>query len=237
MLTLQLKRFSIRNVINKLTTRCSNESEETMKIGVIGANGNAGSRIVKEGLERGLEVVAIVRGENKSQASKVLQKDLFDLTKEDIKDFDVLVDGFAAWRDEDLPLHTKSLEHLTSILEGTKTRFVIVGGAGCIYLDESHRLQLVDTPDFPKEYYPLAKAMAEGLAFLRTSKYTDWTYVSPAADFDAEGERRGSYQLAGEIFSVNEKGESYISYEDYAIGIIDEVIAGKYIGKRISFFS
>ena len=108
-----------------------------MKIAVVAANGKAGQAIVAEALERGHEVTAIVRGENKTKADKVLVKDLFDLTKEDLAGFDVVVTAFGAYTPETLPQHTTSLEHLAGLLENSSTRLLVVGGAGSLYLDDS----------------------------------------------------------------------------------------------------
>ena len=138
-----------------------------MKIAVICANGKAGKLIVKEAVDRGLDVTAVVRGENQTAAQKVLQKDLFDLTADDLKDFDVVIDAFGAWTPETLPLHT-------------------------------------------------------------------WTFISPAADFRADGERTGKYILGGEELTLNAKGESVISYADYAIAMVDEAVNGSHIRQRIS---
>jgi len=79
-----------------------------MKVGVICANGKAGKLIVKEAVERGLDVTAIARGENKSVADKAIVKDLFDLTAKDLKEFDVVVDAFGAWTEDALPKHGSS---------------------------------------------------------------------------------------------------------------------------------
>ena len=92
-----------------------------MKMAVVCANGKAGKLIVKEAVERGLDVTAIVRGENRSAAKGALVKDLFDLTSADLKGFDVVVDAFGAWTPETLPLHSTSLKHLCDILSGTDT--------------------------------------------------------------------------------------------------------------------
>ncbi len=80
-----------------------------MKIAVVCANGKAGKLITNEAVNRGFDVTAVVRSENKTNAKKVILKDLFDLTKEDLKDFDVVVDAFGAWTPETLPLHSTSL--------------------------------------------------------------------------------------------------------------------------------
>ena len=179
-----------------------------MKAAVVCANGKAGKLIVKEAVERDLDVTAIVRGENQSAAQKVIRKDLFDLTEEDLKQFDVVVDAFGAWTEETLPQHSTSLKHLCDILSGTETRLLVVGGAGSLYVNPEHTACVADGPDFPDAFKPLAAAMAKALGELRERKDVRWTYISPAGDFQAEGERTGSYILGGEELTLNEKGES-----------------------------
>ena len=100
------------------------------KIAVVCANGKAGRLIVKEAVERGMDVTAVVRKENQTKAQHVLQKDLFDLTAKDLESFDAVVDAFGAWTEETLPLHSTSLKHLCDILSGKQTRLLVVGGAG-----------------------------------------------------------------------------------------------------------
>ena len=205
-----------------------------MKIAVICANGKAGKLIVKEAVSRGLDVTAVVRGENATEAKEVLKKDLFDLTADDLKEFDVVIDAFGAWTEETLPLHSTSLKHLCDILSGTDTRLLIVGGAGSLYVNPEHTVCVADGPDFPDAFKPLASAMAKSLSELRERKDVKWTYISPAGDFQAEGERTGKYILGGEELTLNSKGESIISYADYAIAMVDEAVNGNHIQKRIS---
>ncbi|MGI6011149.1 MAG: NAD(P)-dependent oxidoreductase [Ruminococcus sp.] len=205
-----------------------------MKIAVICANGKAGKLIVKEAVDRGLNVTAIVRGENHSAADEVIQKDLFDLTAEDLAGFDVVIDAFGAWTEETLPLHSTSLTHLCDILSGTDTRLLVVGGAGSLYVNPEHTLQVADGPDFPDMFKPLAAAMASALLKLRQRSDVNWTYLSPAGDFQADGERSGKYLLGGEELKLNSRGESVISYADYAIAMIDEAVKGNHIRQRIS---
>ncbi|KXT74366.1 Rrf2-linked NADH-flavin reductase [Streptococcus sp. DD10] len=205
-----------------------------MKIAVIAANGQAGRRIVAEAIHRGHDVTAIVRTENQTKAEQVIQKDLFNLTKEDLVGFDVVVSAFGAFTPETLPLHSQSIHHFDELLSGSETRLLIVGGAGSLYLDESLTTRLLDTPDFPEEFKPLASAQAEELDVIRTKKNLQWTFVSPAADFVIEGERTGDYILAGEIFATNKEGISQLSYDDYAIAMVDEIEGGKHIQERIS---
>ena len=205
-----------------------------MKIAVICANGKAGKLIVQEAVNRGLDVTAVVRSDNTTAAQKVLKKDLFDLTAADVKDFDVVIDAFGAWTEDTLPLHSTSLKHLCDILSGTDTRLLVVGGAGSLYVNPEHTMCVADGPDFPAIFKPLAAAMAKALDELRQRTDVKWTYISPAGDFQAEGERTGKYILGGEELTLNSKGESIISYADYAIAIVDEAVKGNNMQKRIS---
>lgn len=205
-----------------------------MKIAVVCANGKAGQLITKEALERGLDVTAVVRGENKSAASQWISRDILDITPEDLKGFDAVVDAFGAWTEDTLPLHSETLKVLCDALSGTDTRLLVVGGAGSLYVNKEHTACVADGPDFPDMFKPLAAAMAKALAELRQRKDVKWTYISPAGDFQAEGERSGEYLLGGEELILNERGESIISYGDYAIAMVDEIVKGNHIQERIS---
>lgn len=204
-----------------------------MKVLVVCANGKVGRLVVKEALARGMDVTAAVRGDNQSAADKVIQKDLFALTKEDVAGFDTVVDAFGVWTPETLSLHTTSLMHLADILIGTEPRLLVVGGAGSLYLDESHTSQVKDTAK-GTPYYPLMEAMGEALTALRTRQDVDWTYISPAANFVEDGPRTGTYTLCGEEFSTNDAGESWISYADFAVAMVDEIEKGNHHHQRIS---
>lgn len=211
--------------------------EFKMKIAVICANGKAGRLIVKEAVERGLDVTAVVREDNQTMAQNVLKKDLFDLTAADLNGFDAVIDAFGAWTEAALPLHSTSLKHLCDILSGTDIRLLVVGGAGSLYVNSEHTACVADGPDFPDSFKPLATAMAKALGELRQRKDVKWTYISPAGDFQAEGIRTGKYILGGEELTLNSKGESVISYADYAIAMVDEATKGTNIQKRISVVS
>lgn len=205
-----------------------------MKIAVICANGKAGKLIVKEAVDRGFDVTAVARGDNQTAAQKVIKKDLFDLNADDLKGFDVVIDAFGAWTEETLSQHSTSLKHLCDILSGTQTRLLVVGGAGSLYVNPEHTACVADGADFPDAFKPLAAAMAKALGELRQRNDVKWTYISPAGDFQADGERTGKYILGGEELTLNSKGESVISYADYAIAMIDEATKGNNIQKRIS---
>lgn len=205
-----------------------------MKIAVVCANGKAGKLIVQEAVDRGLDVTAVVRGQNQTAAAKAIQKDLFDLTAGDLAGFDVVIDAFGAWTEKTLPQHSTSLKHLCDILSGTDTRLLVVGGAGSLYVNPEHTACVADGSDFPDAFKPLAAAMAKALAELRARTDVKWTYISPAGDFQADGARTGKYILGGEELTLNSKGESVISYADYAIAMVDEAVGGDHIRQRIS---
>ena len=123
--------------------------------------------------------------------------------------------------------------HLVNVLEGTSTRLIVVGGAGTLFVD-SNGTMLMDTQDFPAAYMGVAKATAESYFELKGSTNVLWTYVSPAGDYDANGARTGKYVLGGDDLILNSKNESYISYADLALAIIDELKNKKFIQKRFT---
>ena len=206
-----------------------------MKIAVAAATGKAGRMIVKEAKERGFEVTAFARRNAEIDgADQVVVKDIFDLTKDDLAGFDAVVDAFGAWTEDVLPQHSTTLAHLCDVLSGTDVRLLVVGGAGSLFVDPEHTMTVSDGPDFPDIFKPLAAAMAKALGELREREDVKWTYISPAGDFHADGERSGKYILGGEELTLNSRGESIISYADYAIAMVDEIEKGDHIRQRIS---
>lgn len=206
-----------------------------MKIAVVAATGRVARKVVKEAKERGFQVVAFARNNVEIDgADEVIVKDIFDLTREDLNGFDAVVDAFGAWTPETLSQHSTTLAHLCDCLSGSDTRLLVVGGAGSLYVNPEHTACVADGPNFPDMFKPLAGAMAKALGELRERKDVKWTYISPAGDFQADGERSGEYILGGEELTLNERGESVISYADYAIAMVDEIEKGNHIQQRIS---
>ena len=205
-----------------------------MKVAIIGANGKSGSNLVQEALKQGYDITAIVRNkEYKNGDVKVVYKDIFELTKADIAGFDAVISAFAAWTPETFPLHKKVAKHLADALSGTKTRLIIVGGAGTLLVDNQGTMAM-DTPGFPPEYMGVAKATAESFFELKGRTDVLWTYVSPAGDYDADGARTGKYVLGNDHVILNSKNESYISYADLALAVIDELKNGAFVQKRFT---
>jgi uncharacterized protein len=213
-----------------------NQKEElTMKIGIIGATGKSGKLITQEALHRGHEVTAIVRSPEKvdNKDVDIVKKDIFDMKTEDIKEFDVVVNAYNSPQGEE-HLHIKAHRVLINAFQGTDTRLIVVGGAGSLYVDEEQTTHLYDTPDFPDFVYPLASNMGKALDELKQTEDVKWTHLSPAAMFDPEGKRTGSYQKGKENVITNKAGESYISYADYAIALLDEIENPEHIEERFT---
>ena len=210
-----------------------------MKIGIIGATGKAGNLIVKEASERGHEVTAIVRNAAKLADEKVtvLEKDVFDLKAEDLQEFDVIVNAFGAPAGQE-HLHVDAGRVLIEAMKGAPaTRLIVVGGAGSLFVDEAQTVRLIETPEFPQEYFATASNQGKNFADLQNASDIKWTFISPAAFFNPEGKRTGSYQKGKDNLIVNSKGDSYISYADYAIAVLDEIESPQHINERFTVIS
>ncbi|EMT53839.1 putative oxidoreductase [Brevibacillus borstelensis AK1] len=210
-----------------------------MKIGVIGATGKAGSLIAKEAIERGHEVTAIVRNASKLTAPKmaVLEKDVFQLTAEDLKAFDVVVNAFGAAPGSE-HLHVEAGRVLIEALKAApSTRLIVVGGAGSLFVDEAKTTRVMETPDFPKEYLATAQNQGKNLEDLQQSTGIQWTFISPSAFFDPQGKRTGAYQKGKDHLLVNAKGQSYVSYADFAIAVLDEIENPQHRNERFTVSS
>lgn len=206
-----------------------------MKIAVIGASGKAGRLIVQEALNRGHEVTAIVRDASKVKRTdvKVVQKSIFDLTSEDLRPFDVVVNAFGAPVGEE-QAHVDAGHALIEALKGTDVRAIIVGGAGSLYTDDSKTVKVLAAPGFPDLFKPTARGQARNLEELRSTTGIKWTFISPSAVFDPAGKRTGKYRTGKDVLLVNAKGDSYISYADFAIAVLDEIENPQHVNERFT---
>ncbi|WP_270995764.1 NAD(P)-dependent oxidoreductase [Listeria seeligeri] len=209
-----------------------------MKIGIIGATGRAGSKILEEAKDRGHKVTAIVRNAGKiTQTHKdinILQKDIFDLTLSDVSDLNVVVDAYGV-SPEEADKHVTSLNHLMRILNGTVSpRLLVVGGAASLQIDDDGNTLLESKGLKEAPYFPTAEAQAKQLTNLKENEsHFSWTYVSPPAMFEP-GERTGSYQSGKNHLLFNSEGNSFISMEDFAIAIVDEIEKPNHLNERFT---
>ena len=205
-----------------------------MKLAIIAASGKQGLALLNEAISRGLDVTAIVRDASKiSQNVPVLAKDVLALSRDDLAAFDVVINAFGA-PSELSHLHVTVGQHLMALLQGTATRLLVVGGAGSLFVNAEHSLRLIDTPEFPDVYKPIASNQGQNLQDLQAASDLNWAFLSPAAFFDPAGKHTGRYTLGGDELLLNNEGNSYVSYADYATAMIDEATAPKHLNQRFS---
>ncbi|HEY3328387.1 MAG TPA: NAD(P)-dependent oxidoreductase [Capsulimonadaceae bacterium] len=200
-----------------------------MKIAVIGASGNAGSRITVELARRGHAVTAIARHAN----AIAVQAGVTPI-QADIADRASLA---AAVAGHDVVVHSVHflVTNLPNVVAALKTasvkRLLVVGGAGSLQVAPG--VDLVDTPEFPPIYKAESLAGREFLSALRNEHDLDWTFISPSAFF-APGERTGKFRLGTDTLLVAKNGESSISMEDFAIALVDEIETPKHVRARFT---
>ncbi|MGN1096059.1 MAG: NAD(P)-dependent oxidoreductase [Eubacteriales bacterium] len=207
-----------------------------MKIGIIGANGKQGRMLCREAMSRGHNVCAIIRGGAPSEnVDRVLVRDLFSLERQDIEGLDVLISAFGSGFDADPSINRRAIDHLIEMTQNSGVALQIVGGAGSLFTDSTHTKRVYELPEHPAFLKGISENMAKGLSDLQNSRGVVFTYVCPSLVFDFEGERKGEYKIgdSGEVI-YNSKGESRISYADYAAAMIDEAERGAYRGKCIT---
>jgi len=209
-----------------------------MKIAVFGAGGRIGSRIVNEALNRGHDVTAIARHpENYTLERPHLHVTRGDLFKtQDVEaavfDHDAVV---CAYNNTHGAAPSTFTEITVPLLNGLKQagvkRLLIVGGAGS--LEVSPGVQLVDTPAFPEAYKEAALAHREALKIYRQEKEIEWTYLSPAAEI-APGDRTCRFRTGTDQLLTDSQGKSFISMEDFAVAVIDELTNPQHIRERFT---
>jgi hypothetical protein len=200
-----------------------------MKVAVIGATGNAGSRIAAELLRRKHEVTGIARNPEKLAAQPGLTMKKGDVSDE--AGMAALLKGHDAVIHSVRFLGTNVHKVLGAVKKAGVPRLLVVGGAGS--LEVSPGVALIDTPGFPAMAKGEAGAGREFLTVLRTEKELNWTFLSPSASF-APGERTGKFRLAKDELLTGVDGQSRITMEDYAIALVDEVEKPKYPRARFT---
>lgn len=189
-----------------------------MKIAIIGATGRVGTRLIDEALRRGHQVTAIAR-----QASSLPAREGVTARNVDATDSAALS---AALLGHDVVISTARFAQLnaqqviSAVRHAGVPRLLVVGGAGSLYVAPG--VQLVDTPEFPEAYKAEALAGRDFLNALRGERQIDWTFLSPSALFEP-GERTGKFRIGEENLLSDAARKSWISMEDYAIAMLDEI--------------
>ena len=211
-----------------------------MKIVVFGATGNVGQRVTAEALRRGHEVVGVVRDPDAVQSpDKRVGLVKGDATKADdvartARGADAVVSAISPRPNArglpapSLPANSRAL--INGLRDAGVKRVLYVGGASS--LEVAPGKALADMPDFPEIYREEAREGREALAIWRNeAKGLEWTYLSPAAEI-ASGNRTGKYRTTGDKLLVDDKGKSFITFEDYAVAVLDELERPQHIAKR-----
>ena len=200
-----------------------------MKIAIIGATGNVGTRLVNEALSRHHAVTAIARDTSKLTRRTGLSATLGDVTKPDallplLKGHDAIISS--------LRFQGIDSQQLIDLARSSGVkRFLVVGGAASLEIAPGQIL--LDSPHFPPAYKPEASAAKAFLDTLRNVKDLDWTFLSPSAFF-GPGERTGKFRLADNTLLTAADGKSSISYEDYAVAMFDEIENPRHIRARFT---
>ncbi len=196
-----------------------------MKVALYGVTGKSGSRILKELVSRGHQVIAITRDPSKVSLPEgnvsIRQDDLSDPQgiAAAIEGADAVVSAYAPPHNDTDAIVGVTERQVEALTRSAKTRLVVVGGAGG--LNVAPGVTLVDSGYMPEAYLPIARAHVKALNVLKASA-TDWTYMAPAAYFEP-GQRTGKFRLGKDELIANEQQESRISMEDYAIALVDEL--------------
>jgi putative NADH-flavin reductase len=200
-----------------------------MKIAVIGASGNAGSRITKELAGRGHAVTAIARNPGKIA---VLQN--VTAKAGDVMDQAALAKLLAGHDVAISSVHFLDSDpaKLIAAAKASKIgRYLVVGGAGS--LEVAPGVRLVTTPNFPAQYKAEAEKGGAFLDLLRQEKELNWTFLSPSALF-VPGERTGKFRLGTDQLLTAADGKSSISFEDFAVALADEIERPAHIKARFT---
>jgi uncharacterized protein len=200
-----------------------------MKIAVIGASGNAGSRISAELARRGHSVTAIAR-----HPEKIAAQANVTLTKGDVMDqagLARLLAGHDAAISSVHFLASDPAKLIGAAKESKVGRYLVVGGAGS--LEVAPGVRLVTTPGFPVAYKAEAEKGAAFLDLLRAETELNWTFLSPSALFTA-GERTGKFRLGNDQLLTSADGKSSISFEDFAVALADEIERPAHIRQRFT---
>ena len=205
-----------------------------MNILVIGANGNAGRRIVEKALKAGHQVTGVVRREGAIEGIPTIIKDALQLTKQELTQFDVVVNATSAFTPDTYHLPADLTLLLVKALANTNTRLIAIGGAGSLYVDEDHTVQLNDTSEFPKEFLARSKTHGKSDDILRKFSNVDWTMFTPPPILDAEGPESNDYVLGNENVILNKEGKPYISYATFAQILVDEINNHKFGRQRFT---
>ncbi|MCI5647970.1 MAG: NAD(P)H-binding protein [Fusicatenibacter sp.] len=207
-----------------------------MKITVIGANGNLGRRVTRQALDRGHQVVAVMRhGEAPDERAVVLKKSLFDMTRQDVEDSDVIISAFGSGFEVDPSVNLDAFRKYIELAYGSRKHLIAIGGAGSLFTDETHKAYEYEGKDYPGFLRGVSMNIKLGIDELSKTEKLNWTAVCPSRSFDPDGAFTGDYLIGteGEVI-YNEEGSSYVTYDDLAKAMLDIAEDNSYQRRKIT---
>ena len=210
-----------------------------MKLLVIGANGGVGRHVTKQALDRGHEVTALVVDEKAVDPRAIIDKrDLFGLTKEDIRPFDAVISCFGSGFGSDPIVNKTVCEHYVKLFQGEKNRIIHIIGSGSLYQDETHKARIYERPNHPAFLVGISKNATDGLNVLLASKDVNFTVVMPSINFENTETGTGKYEVGTALVPLyNQNGESYCRYYDLACAMVDFAEKGLYNKQAVTVLS
>ena len=216
-----------------------------MKVALIGATGFVGAGVLEELLQRGHEVVVLVRHPEKfpvREHVQIIKADVLhaDEVRRAVAGVDAVISAYnAGWANPNI--YADFMQGSRAIAEGVKSagvkRYLVVGGAGSLFVNGQ---QLVDSPDFPAAIKPGATAARDMYTELQKEADLDWTVLSPAVGFhggsaaQARG-RTGSFRTGKDEPLMNADGTpGDISVQDLALSLVDALEQGQHIKTRFT---
>jgi len=196
-----------------------------MNVVVYGATGNSGSEITKELVKRGHKVTGIARDVARLEGAAGVTAKMDDLSNVDaiaaiIKGADVVVSAYQPPPNNTDALIDVTKRQIEAVKKAAVPRLIVVGGAG--QLEVAPGVTLIKSGHLPQEYMPIAVSHEKAAEALKASSGINWTYIAPAAFF-IPGERTGKYRTGTNNLITDEKGDSKITFADYAIALVDEI--------------
>ena len=204
-----------------------------MKVVLYGASGNAGSRILRELQSRGHQVSAAVRNPEKLSAeTKSVRDDLSNVDRiaEIITGADAVVSAYMPPPEDTDQLVAVTRRLVEAVRKAGNPRLIVVGGAAS--LEVAPGVTVLTSGHLPEAWIPIATSHAKALDVLKSSNIP-WTYFSPAGFFEP-GSRTGKFRLGKDQLITDANGDSRISFEDYAIALVDELENPAHIGERFT---
>ncbi|MFQ6792068.1 MAG: NAD(P)-dependent oxidoreductase [Thomasclavelia sp.] len=207
-----------------------------MKVAVIGGSGNLGKRVVHRLLKENNEVTGYVyRSKYQENGVTVIKKNLFDLTKTEIMNYDVIISAFGGGFNVDPVINKKAFIKYKELLHDSDTNLIAIAGAESLYVDKDHQMFEYQSANHPQKLKEISRNIRLGIEELKQDLSFNWIVVCPSRQFDLNGGYTGQYIIDdNEEIIFNDDQESYVTYDDLAKAMVDLAKEKEYFQKVIT---